>query len=53
MANCKYCTEYHLNSHERIDDCCLGPNDCRKEHFICNEDRKPKNAENNKKKDKE
>ena len=42
MANCRYCTAYHLNSHERIDDCCLGYEDCKREHFTCNENLKPK-----------
>lgn len=45
MADCKYCTNYHLNSREaRADDCCFGRNDCRKEYFSCNEGLKPKAA---------
>ena len=42
MGNCNYCTNYHLNSHERLDNACMGINDCRKEHFTCNENLKPK-----------
>lgn len=37
MANCKYCTNYYLNSNDRVDDCCLGYGDCRKDFFSCNE----------------
>jgi hypothetical protein len=37
---CRYCSNYHLNSNDRIDDCCLGKNDSRKIHFDCNEDKK-------------
>lgn len=41
MADCRYCTNYHLNSHERVDNSCLGPNDCRSSCFSCNERLKP------------
>lgn len=50
MADCRYCTNYHLNSHERIDDCCLGPTDCRREYFNCNENIKPKKDDKKKNK---
>lgn len=49
MEDCRYCTNYHLNSHERIDDCCLGKSDCRMEYFTCNENLKPKDKNDNKK----
>ena len=52
MADCRYCTNYHLNSHERIDDSCLGKGDCRNEHFICNENLKPKTKKDDKNKNK-
>ena len=41
MMNCRYCSNYHLNSRERVDDCCLGKNDCRREYFSCNENLNP------------
>lgn len=41
MADCNYCTNYSRNSHERVDDCCLGKSDCRKDYFRCNEALKP------------
>ena len=47
MKECKYCTNYHLNSKESIDNSCLGVNDCRSSYFYCNDDLKP----NKKKKD--
>ena len=42
MYDCKYCTNYHLNSHERVDDSCMGKTDCRSDFFSCNEDLRPK-----------
>ena len=41
MADCRYCTNYYLNSHARLDDACMGYGDCRKEYFHCNERLKP------------
>lgn len=40
MADCKYCTNYYLNLHNRIDDSCMGYGDCRKPYFNCNENLK-------------
>lgn len=41
MADCKYCTNYYLNSHARLDNVCMGYGDCRKEYFYCNQRLKP------------
>ena len=41
MADCKYCTNYYLNSHERLDNACMGHGDCRRKYFYCNQRLKP------------
>lgn len=37
---CEYCTHYHMYSHERIDDCCMGQSDPKRDFFTCNEHKK-------------
>ena len=41
MKDCKYCTHYFLNCHNRVDDSCMGHNDIRKPYFSCNEKLNP------------
>lgn len=41
MHNCKYCTNYFMNTHIGVDNSCMGHNDCRKPYFSCNEKLNP------------
>lgn len=41
MADCKDCTNYFLNCHNRVDESCMGPGDIRKPFFQCNEKLNP------------
>ena len=46
MIDCRYCTNFHLNSRESIRDCCMGMGDERSCDFGCNEDLKPETKTN-------
>lgn len=41
MHDCKYCTNYFLNNHLDVNNCCMGHEDRRKPYFSCNEKLKP------------